>query len=118
MRFRPEQHLRRPGEFRRVREEGRRLPGELFTLWWLPRPDTPELRRLGVVASTVAVGHAVLRNRAKRRLREVFRRHQTLLPPGGDLILSARGVINRRPFQALEQEFTGACRKLSPVSHV
>lgn len=116
MRFRPEQHLRRPSEFRVVREQGRRLPARVFTLWWLPRPEG-SLRRLGVVASTAAVGGAVLRSRAKRRLREVFRRHQELLPAGGDLILSARSALNRDSFAALEQEFAGACRKLSSVPH-
>lgn len=116
MRFRPEQHLRRPSEFRLVREQGQRLPARMFTLWWLPRPEAAG-RRLGVVASTAAVGSAVLRNRAKRRLRHVFRQHQELLPGGGDLILSARSAMNHQPYAALEQEFTGICRKLSPVVH-
>ena len=38
--------------------------------------------RVGVVASIASVGPAVRRNAAKRRLREIFRRHQTLVPPG------------------------------------
>jgi ribonuclease P protein component len=119
MRFRPEQHLRRPGDFRRVREEGRRLACGLFTLWWLPhdRPSPAPLRRLGVVASKVAVGAAVARNRAKRRLRSVFRLHQSLLPPAGDLVIVARAALNRVSFAALETEFSNACRKLAPATH-
>lgn len=122
MRFRPEQHLRRPGEFRTVREQGRRLDCGAFTVWHLRRnPETAAgvspSARVGVVASTSAVGHAVLRNRAKRRLRELFRRHQDLIPGGCDLVLVARSSINRLAYPALELSFTTACRKLFPAPH-
>ncbi|MDR1279633.1 MAG: ribonuclease P protein component [Opitutaceae bacterium] len=68
--------------------------------------------RLGVVASRAAVGNAVARNRAKRRLREAFRRHQELVPPGQDVLLVARRAINHAVFDELEKRFVGACRKL------
>ncbi|MFZ9682067.1 MAG: ribonuclease P protein component [Cephaloticoccus sp.] len=118
MRLRPEQHLRRQSDFRRVREEGRRLHCDAFTLWWWPSPDASvTLRRVGVVASTAAVGDAVRRNRAKRRLREIFRRHQLLLPPSGDLLLVARRLLNRLPFATVEGRFTTLCGQLSAPTH-
>src|SRR5438045_275922 len=71
-RFRTEQHLRRPGEIRAVREQGRRLDCQAFTLWWRRREEpAPAGARVCVIASTAAVGAATRRNRAKRRLREV-----------------------------------------------
>ena len=120
MRFRPEQHLRRPGDFRALREQGRRIDCGAFTLWFLRRPTegVPLAKpRVGVVASIAAVGAAVERNRAKRRLREIFRQHQGLVPAGSDLLLVARGAVNRLEFPVLEQKFTDACRKLSPSPH-
>lgn len=120
MRFRPEQHLRRPGDFRTVREQGRRIDCGAFTVWHFRRGDVSAvaaLPRVGVVASIASVGAAVQRNRAKRRLREVFRQHQGLVPAGSDLLLVARAAINRLDYPALEQKFTDACRKLSPASH-
>ena len=117
MRFRPEQHLRRPGDFRALREQGRRIDCGAFTLWFLRRPDAPTAvsrPRVGVVASIASVGAAVKRNRAKRRLRELFRQHQGLVPAHSDLLLVARAAVNRLDFPALEQKFTDACRKLSP----
>ena len=120
MRFRPEQHLRRPGDFRTVREQGRRLDCGAFTVWFFSRPaeGTPAgLPRIGVVASIASVGAAVQRNRAKRRLREVFRQHQGLVPAGSDLLLVARAAVNRLDYPALEQKFTDACRKLLPPTH-
>ena len=127
MRFRPEQHLRRQRDFAAVREGGRRLACGAFNFSWLLRtpapaagpessalPTAPAPARVGVVASAAAVGGAVERNRAKRRLREIFRRHQALVPPGCDLVLTARSAIARTAFAALEDKFVAACRQLPP----
>jgi ribonuclease P protein component len=120
MRFRPEQHLRRPGDFRTVREQGRRIDCGAFTVWFFRRAApvaASALPRVGVVASIAAVGAAVQRNRAKRRLRAVFRHHQGLVPAGSDLLLVARAAVNRLDYPALEQKFIDACRKLLPPAH-
>ncbi len=119
MRFRPEQHLRRPGDFRTVREQGRRIDCGAFTVWFFRRAAAPrELPRVGVVASIAAVGAAVHRSRAKRRLRAVFRLNQALVPAGSDMLLVARAAVNRLEYPALEQKFTDACRKLVPTPPV
>ncbi len=121
MRFRPEQHIRRQGDFRAIRERGRRYTCGVFTFWCLCHPPEPDnapagLRRAGFIASTAAVGHAVRRNRAKRRLRDVFRRHQLLIPPGCDILLSARAATVDAPFPELEARFLEACRKVVPAA--
>lgn len=117
MRFRPEQHLRRQSEIRAVREQGRRIDCRAFTLWWRHRPDgsTPALRatpRVCVIASTAAVGKAVARNRAKRRLREVFRQQQDRVPSTCDLLLIARAAAGTCAMTELQQRFTDACSKI------
>lgn len=119
MRFRPEQHLRRQSDFRAVREQGRRLNCGAFTLGYLRRAEVEPttLPRVGVVASTASVGHAVLRNRAKRRLRELFRRHQQIVPAGCDLLLTARAAATTLPMVELEKTFVDACRKIAPPNH-
>ena len=119
MRFRPEQHIRRQSDFRAIRERGRRYTCGAFTFWCLRRDADYEaapadLRRAGFIASTAAVGHAVRRNRAKRRLREIFRRHQQNLPAGTDSLLSARAAAIETPVPDLEARFLDACRKASP----
>jgi len=83
MRLRASQRLRRSVEFRAVREQGRRMDCGAFQLTWRVRPagEAPGPARVGVVASRVAVGNAVHRNRAKRRLRELYRRNQRRLRP-------------------------------------
>ncbi|MBM3866159.1 MAG: ribonuclease P protein component [Verrucomicrobia bacterium] len=114
MRFCPKQHLRRPGEIRAVRERGRRLDGRAFTLWWKPGSGAPTAR-VCVVASRAAVGSAVVRNRAKRRLREVFRRQQAGAPAGCDLLLIARRAATTVPWPELERQFADACRRIALV---
>ncbi len=112
MRFRPEQHLRRQLDIRAAREEGRRLDCRAFTVWCRERApaETPTLQgRVAVVASIAAVGPAVQRNRAKRRLREIFRRHQDILPRGCDWLMVSRAAVNRRSFADLEKVFVETC---------
>ena len=125
MRFRAEQHLRRQRDFREAREKGRRQDCGAFTLWSYRRPSeistTIEASaapvhgpRVGVIASTAAVGIAVKRSRAKRRMRELFRQHQNLIPPDCDLLMVARAALNRLEYREIEQKFVDACRKLFP----
>jgi ribonuclease P protein component len=113
MRLRPGQHLRRQSDIRDVRQKGARIDCKAFTLWWTPADAPAGLRRACFVASTQAVGMAVLRNRAKRRLREVFRRHQGLLPKSCDLMLVARSQVNQWPLVQLERVFADACSRMA-----
>ena len=116
MRFRAEQHLRRQGDIRSVREQGRRIDCRAFTIWWkAAEPATSgssRPARVCVIASTHAVGGAVRRNRAKRRLRELFRHQQQQVPAGCDLLLIARGAATSRPMAELSAQFSEACRRL------
>jgi ribonuclease P protein component len=132
MRFRSEQHLRRQSDIRAVRELGRRVDCRVFTVWWKRREPAAAIAgghpavaavkaassapRVCVIASTAAVGDAVRRNRAKRRLRELFRHQQHLVPAGCDLLLIARAAAIDRPLPELAQKFSEACRQIS-VSH-
>jgi ribonuclease P protein component len=135
MRFRPEQHLRRQGDFDHVRSVGRRFDCGAFTVFYAPRrpppapgpesetvastdaapPAEPAPARAGFVASRSAVGNAVARARAKRRLREGFRAHQTAFPPDIDFIFVARRSLNGLEHAALQERFSTLCRKLFPT---
>jgi ribonuclease P protein component len=69
--------LRPRTEFQKVYAEGQRYDGRLLAAF-LRKNELAE-HRLGVTASTKAIGKAVDRNRAKRLLRELFRRSATEL---------------------------------------
>ncbi len=59
--------------------------------------------RVGLTAGKV-LGKAHDRNRIKRRMREVLRRHVELLPAGFDLILHPRRSVLTLEFAKLEAE--------------
>ena len=79
--------LRTASEFSRVIGSGRVVADDCLVLH-LARSSTPTLR-LGV-SIPKRTGHAPCRNRWKRLIREAFRRQQTVLPVGWDLVVRPR----------------------------
>jgi ribonuclease P protein component len=113
--FRRQARLLARREFDVVQRGGRRVSSRYFTLVGLPNAIGRD--RLGIVASR-RVGSAVARNRAKRRLREVFRQRPgwTGVPPPAtgtfDLVAIARPDVTTAPLEAVEREFATALGKL------
>jgi len=81
--------LRSKYDFRRVKRVGRSAHSPYFTLLYAPAKDSATLR-FGFVASTKFDKRAVVRNRARRLLREAVRVHLSRIKPGHDLVLIAR----------------------------
>ena len=103
VRFRPAQHIRRRQDFQQVYDQGARHGGRLMTVFILPRAG--DVTRLGL-AATRKLGGAVQRNRAKRLIREIFRRHRH--PPGLDIVVVPRAALLEAPWQVIEAEYA-AC---------
>jgi|SRR5262245_15226123 len=95
--------LKRSAEFERVRREGRRRNGRLLSVGILRVPEEPEFR-VGFVTSR-RVGSAVVRNRVRRRLREIVRRDQRRLEKGVWLVVIARPAAAQAEYRALEREW-------------
>jgi ribonuclease P protein component len=72
--------------------------------WFLaPQPLPAQSARVGLTVGKV-IGKANERNRIKRRMREVFRRHVNLLPAGCDLILHPHRSVLTMEFTKLDAE--------------
>ena len=85
--------MRRPEDFRRVLRTGRRAGGSVVAGHLLLVGSDGPVRsgdpaKVGFIVSR-AVGSAVVRNRVKRRLRELVRRRLASLPGGCLLVLRA-----------------------------
>ena len=96
-------------DFARLRQQGERLAqGCLIANWSrLPAGARP---KLGVVTSR-KIGGAVDRSRARRLLRESFRRHQHEIAQPVELVLVARNSIAGKKFAGVEKDFLAALNR-------
>ena len=95
--------------FRRIYSKGKSAVTPFLVVYC--RPNRLDHNRLGVTVST-KLGCAVVRNRARRRLREVYRLSSPRLSQGWDLILVARGRTLTASWKELNDSFLRLSRKL------
>ena len=68
-------------------------------------PATKPEARLALVVSKKVSKKAVIRNKMRARLRELYRCHQHEIKSDIDLIIIAKPAIAQTPFTALESEW-------------
>lgn len=101
--------LKKRKEFLFMAAKGRKAPVSGLVLQLFRRPDS-DPARVGFTV-TKKVGNAVVRNRVRRRLREVVRRVEADTPLNGlDLVLIGRGSTRERAFEALVADFRKALK--------
>lgn len=96
-------------EFRRIYQRGTSAVSGSMVVYC--RKNKLGRNRLGITAST-KIGEAVTRNRARRRLREVYRLNRDKLREGWDIILVARGRTAAVSWKELNDTFLRLCRNL------
>lgn len=95
----------------RVKRDGVTQPGKLLILNAAP-VDNHGAWRAGFIASP-RVGGAVVRNRVRRRLREIVRRHQHELRDGFWFVLIARREAANASYFDLEDEWLHLAKRAS-----
>lgn len=95
--------MQRAREFSLVRAQGHRSVKGCLIANWMPLP-AQTLSKLGVVTSR-KVGSAVVRSRARRLMREVFRLHQHDFEKPLALVLVARNSIAGKKLSDVERDF-------------
>jgi ribonuclease P protein component len=86
-RFTKDERIRNRNDFLRIYAEGGRYVCPEFAGFHLKTGNA--LSRLGMSVGK-KIGGSVVRNRLKRRIREIFRLHKHLLKPGYDIVINAR----------------------------
>lgn len=99
-----EEHLTRTTQYTLVYREGSSWVNDLVVMKALPNGLT--LSRYGFSVSRRRIGKAVVRNKVKRRLREILR--LTPLQPGWDIIFIARSLAASASYANLEEAVKGS----------
>ena len=101
--------LKKNSDFRRLYAKGKSAATPYLVLYC--RKNRLDHNRAGYTVST-KLGHAVVRNRVRRRLREIVRLNGAALKPGFDLVLVARSRAVGTEYKKLERAYLTACEKL------
>ena len=101
--------LKKNYEFRRLYSKGRSFAGSCVVVY--ARKGRKGRNRIGFTVST-KLGCAVVRNRVRRRLKEIYRLHERDFLSGYELVFVARGRAVNARYRYLEQDLLRSCGKL------
>jgi ribonuclease P protein component len=112
-RFPREARVRKRVDFKRIQGRGTRVHTAHFLLVLEAAPS--DVARLGITV-TKRIGSAVRRNRVKRLVREVFRRHHDVFPARCDLVVIAKDGAPELGYADVEGELTRAKGAMSKAA--
>ena len=101
--------LKKNYEFRRLYNKGKTAVTPYMVVYALKTQR--QTRRVGFTVST-KLGHAVVRNRVRRRLREIYRLNSPRLIDNVDIVIVARSKCVGADFSKMESAFIHACAQL------
>ncbi|HEU5249374.1 MAG TPA: ribonuclease P protein component [Thermoanaerobaculia bacterium] len=120
--FSRDDRLRKRREFEECYASGVRVSGRHLQVFLLPTgagdlppgSDSTPHPRLGLSVPR-RVGAAVIRNRVRRRLREIFRRNRDLFASrSADVVINAKPSAGEAPFAELLEEYRSLIEKTLP----
>jgi ribonuclease P protein component len=109
--FSKARRLTRASEYERVKRAGLVCRGKLLTVN-ATVVENSGLCRVGFITSR-RLGSAVVRNRVRRRLREIVRQHQHDLRQGSWMVVIAKRDAANASYRALEDEWLRLARRAS-----
>ncbi|MFZ4598265.1 MAG: ribonuclease P protein component [Terrimicrobiaceae bacterium] len=111
LKFGKSARLRSGPEFTKVRERGKSVQGRLIRVARFFDSDSGPAR-VGIITSR-RVGGAVVRNRVRRRIRELVRHWLAEIPAGNWVVIIAKSSAAGASFEDLRGEWLLLARRLS-----
>ena len=113
MQLKRSQTMKRASEFAMVRSKGKSEAGRFLILSTATLPEGEDKpSRFGII-TTKRIGHAVLRNTLRRRVREILRAHGEPLSTGLCVVIVVRNRAAMTDYTGLEKDFLKLLRKRS-----
>lgn len=105
--------LNRDMQFKKLYKKGKSAVFPQMVMY--ARKNGQNVNRLGITASK-KIGKAVVRNRAKRRIRELYRTNLKNLKTGYDFVIVARARTAGEPYSKLSAAFLSAAGELGVLN--
>lgn len=105
--------LKKNSDFRRLYNKGKSAANPYMVIYC--RKNGRDVNRLGYTVST-KLGHAVVRNRVRRRFREIYRLNSPAFNKGWDIVVVARTRAVGADYKKMNSAFMHSCRQLSLIA--
>ena len=102
--------LKKNSDFRRLYSKGKSAVTPFMVVYC--RRNGLDHNRVGYTVST-KLGLAVVRNRVRRRIREIYRLNREKMLPGWDIIVVGRGRSIKGPYEKMNEAYLDCLRRLS-----
>ncbi|SHK00563.1 ribonuclease P protein component [Paramaledivibacter caminithermalis] len=100
--------IKKNEDFKRVYKRGKSIPDKYIVIYFLKRDNS--VTRVGFTASK-KVGKSVIRNRARRLMKESFRNNNDNIKNGYDIVFIARVSIKDASYKDVEKSIIRAMKK-------
>ncbi|MDI6752157.1 MAG: ribonuclease P protein component [bacterium] len=99
--------LRKKREFEELFKNGKRVASRFFATFFLAKEE----KRIGIIVSKKVSKKAVIRNRVRRRIREIYRLNKEDMPQGWIMVI-ARKEITEADFPNLKRAFLSLSKRI------
>ncbi len=93
--------LTKQADFTRVWKHGRTYYSDFLNIKILK--NNLQYQRFAVIVSNKISPKAVIRNKIKRRLREILYLHQEIFPPYSDIVIYAKPAVRNKSYQEIKK---------------
>ena len=107
------ERLRKRSEFKKILKEAKKIKTEILSIYWSGNIDNKS--RFAIVASR-KLGKAVLRNKIKRKIREIYRKNKGIFHKGIDLIIIPHGRWEEIDYWKSEKILKDAIKGIKKVN--